>query len=113
MRAGTVDFDGNQHRRNDLQWRGLRIGDRDSFDCSNPAKDLVGSHKVFYGAAAVQAQRDRELEGIERAEAVNCPMAFDQFSGLVVIVARQRNNSEDPARDVFQKAAPKTRRVAR
>ena len=65
-----VEPGGFRQPQDHLQCRGLWIGDGHPFDRSNLAEDLVGSHKVFHGAAAVEAQRDRELEGIERTQAM-------------------------------------------
>ena len=39
-------------------------------------------------------------------------MAFDEVSGVVLMSARQRKNSEEPVRDLFQNAALKTHSVA-
>jgi hypothetical protein len=104
---------GFRQLQNHLQCRGLRISDRHPFDRSNFTEDLVGGYKVLDGAGAVQTQRYGELKRIERAQAMTYTVAFDQFSGVVIMSARQRNNSKEPVRDVFQKAASKTRSVAR
>lgn len=105
--------EGSGQLQNHLQCRGLWISDRHPFDSSNLAEDLVGGYKGLDGAGAVQTQRYSELKRIECALAMTYAVAFDQFCGVVIMSARQRNNPEEPGRDVFQKAAPKTHSVVR
>jgi len=77
------------------------MGDRPPLDRANLAEQKVGVHKVFDGAAAADAHRDAEFEAMGRGQGTSCPVGFDQSSGLVVMIPRQRDDAENLVRGVF------------